>query len=262
VKSVRDSTTGTEPGRGRVPLVGVTTYYPEAHWGPWRRPAALVPSGYFELVAAAGGRPLLVPPMRQAPGGPATGVAEVVAALDALVLIGGGDLDPASYGQTAHPETTGVDDARDSAEFGLLEEALAANLPVLAICRGLQVLNVHLGGTLLQDLPQLLGHRGHQPAPGAFDDIAIETVPGSTLAKIVGDRDTVRCSHHQAIDRLGTGLRVSAYAAGLGGTTPRMVEAVELDGAQFVLGVQWHPEESGDGRLFEALVAASGTSAR
>lgn len=241
-----------------LPLVGVTTYHAEASWGPWRRPAALVPSSYFELVAAAGGRPVLLPPCRSSPGGPSAGAAEVAASLDALVLIGGGDLDPTSYGAPAHPQVAGVTAGRDLSEAALLAAALGADLPVLAICRGLQILNVHLGGTLLQHLPDVLGHRGHQPAAGQFADVVVETVAGTVTAAVIGEKETVRCSHHQGIDRLGQGLVVSARSVEAGaGDGEGVVEAAELRGRRFVVGVQWHPEESGDVRLFDALVAAT-----
>ena len=244
----------------RTPLVGVTTYAAEAAWGPWHRPAAVLPAPYFELVAAAGARPLLLPPARQAAGGPGAGAAAVIDALDALVLVGGGDLAPVRYGGPAHPELAGVDSVRDASEVALLAAALERDLPVLAICRGLQLLNVHLGGSLVAHLPEVVGHRGHQPAPGRFDDVDIVTVPGTRTAAALGEKDTGRCSHHQAGARLGSGLVVSARsveaAAGPGGGPAGVVEAVELAGARFVVGVQWHPEESGDRRLFDALLAA------
>jgi gamma-glutamyl-gamma-aminobutyrate hydrolase PuuD len=242
-----------------APLVGVTTYYAEASWGPWHCPAFVVPAPYVELVAAAGGRTLLIPPVRSSLAGPGVGALEAIDALDALVVVGGGDIDPESYGEPAHSQLGGVDGARDQSELALVAAALDAELPVLAICRGLQVLNVHLGGTLVQHVPDMVGHTGHQPAAGAFGDIDIVTVPGTALATIMGETDTVRCSHHQAIGELGKGLVVSARSVERSGPvgTDGIIEAVELDGAPFVLGVQWHPEESGDRRLFDALMSAS-----
>ncbi len=236
-----------------TPLVGVTTYYAEAAWGPWRRPAAVVPAPYFELVAEAGGRPLLLAPQRLAPGGPGAGARAVLEVLDALVRVGGGDLDPAAYGGVEDRELGGVDPVRDESERALLACALDRDLPVLAICRGLQLLNVHLGGSLLAHLPDLVGHRGHQPAPGEFADVDVVTVPGTRTAAIVGDKDTVRCSHHQAIDRLAPGLVVAARSVEPA-EAEGVIEAVELARAHFVVAVQWHPEESGDRRLFDALV--------
>jgi gamma-glutamyl-gamma-aminobutyrate hydrolase PuuD len=242
--------TGPVPG---VALVGVTTYSARAAWGPWDRPAAVVPATYVEMVAAVGARPVLLPPFGSSAAGTAAGAPTVVDVLDALVLVGGGDVDPAAFGRSSHPETTGVDALRDASELALLAAALHADLPILAICRGHQLLNVHLGGTLHQHVPEVVGHGDHQPGPGQFSDIDIRTVPGTRTAAIFGERLTVPCSHHQAIDRLGNGLVATAYAR----QDPALVEAVELDGHRFVLGVQWHPEEAGDTRPVAALVDAA-----
>lgn len=238
------------------PLVGVTTYDVSARFAVWSQPACLVPASYLEVVAAGGGLPLLLPP-RPVPSGRPLGevagaAAEAMAALDALVIIGGGDLDPGSYRQAAHPSTDGVDQRRDSWEEAVLARALDRRIPVLAVCRGLQVLNVHLGGTLHQHLPDLVGHVAHCPAPGRFGEVAITTVAGTWAERVMGPRATVSCSHHQAVDRLGRGLVVSARAA----DDPVIVEAVELRDHPFAVGVQWHPEEPGDERLFAALVGA------
>lgn len=241
------------PG-GRIPLVGLTTYAGDASWGPWHRPAAVLHASYVALVARAGCRPLLVPPCADDGQGGAAGAAEVVAALDALVLVGGNDLHPGAYGASPHPTVTGVDPVRDRAEMALLQAALDADLPVLAVCRGLQVLNVTLGGTLVQHLPDTAGHHGHQPALGEFADVDVRTLPGSAVAAIMGPGATVRCSHHQAVDRLGAGLVVAAWSLE---QDPRVIEAIELPGHRFVVGVQWHPEEAADRRLFDALVAAA-----
>jgi gamma-glutamyl-gamma-aminobutyrate hydrolase PuuD len=242
-----------------VPLVGVTTYYAEASWGAWRRPAAVLSADYFELVARSGCRPVLLPPCREDGAGGARGAAEVVAALDGLVLVGGGDLDPATYGGAGHAEVAGVDPVRDGSERALLAAALDADLPVLAICRGLQVLNVELGGTLMPHVPDVTGNDDHRPGPGAFSEVEVVTIEGTAVAAMVGPRSTVCCSHHQAIDRLGGGLVVSARSVERpgSGTPDGLVEAGELPGRRFVVGLQWHPEESGDPRPFEALAAAA-----
>jgi len=240
--------------------VGVTTYVTDARWGAWHRSASLVPSTYDELVAEAGACPLLLP----AVGGPERvrrqDAAEVVGVLDALVLIGGGDVDPRAYGQSSHPEVSAVNAVRDQWELALLEAALDAGRPVLAICRGMQILNVHLGGTLVQHLPDVVGHTGHRSAAGAFDDVEIRTVPGTRVAAAMREQDIVRCSHHQAVDQLGAGLVVAArsveQAGETSGTGFGIVEAVEVPGPGFVVGVQWHPEEAADRRLFDALVDA------
>jgi putative glutamine amidotransferase len=233
----------------RVPIVGVTTYRQQASWGPWDRLAAVLPVSYVDTVAAAGGIPVLLPPFERALG--ENEASDVVGALDALVLVGGGDIDPGLYGQQPHPATTGVDPGRDASELGLLGAALSADVPVLAICRGMQLLNVYLEGTLAQHVPDVVGHDGHQPARGCFADVEVTTEAGSVVAKIMGERATVRCSHHQAIDALGRRLVVTARAV------DGLVEAVEVPGARFVVGVQWHPEEDRDERLFRALLDAT-----
>jgi putative glutamine amidotransferase len=234
-----------------IPLIGVTTYVAKAAWGAWERRAAVLPQSYYELVAAAGGRPLLLPPLRTAAEGPGFGAAEVIAALDGLVLTGGGDVDPAAYGQTASAAVAGVNPLRDGSERALLAAALEADLPVLAICRGCQILNVELGGSLHQHLPDVVGHDGHRVAPSVFGEMKVTTTPSSQTASIFGAGATVLCSHHQSIADLGSGLVPTAHAA------DGVIEAVELTGARFVLGVQWHPEEGSDGRPFAALVAAA-----
>jgi gamma-glutamyl-gamma-aminobutyrate hydrolase PuuD len=230
-------------------LVGVTTYRQQAAWGPWDRLAEVLPASYAECVADAGGRPVLLPPC-DGPGAGDDSAPGVVDALDALVLVGGGDLDPARYGQAPHAATGAIDPGRDANELALLDAALRQDVPVLAICRGMQVLNVLLEGTLVQHLPDVVGHLGHQPDRGCFGPTEVTTEPGSILAKVVGESGTVSCSHHQAVDRVGTGLSVVARASD--GT----VEALELPSRRFVVGVQWHPEEDRDLRLFEALVGA------
>jgi putative glutamine amidotransferase len=234
-----------------VPLIGISTYVAEASWSSWQRTAAVLPESYYELVASAGGRPMLLPPPRSAAEGPGFGAAEVVAALDGLVLTGGGDVDPSAYGETADPAVAGVNPVRDGSEMALLAAALQADLPVLAICRGCQVLNVELGGTLHQHLPDVIGSDTHREAPLVFGPVDLVTEPDSLAAQVFGATPTVLCSHHQSIDRLGGGLVSTARAA------DGVIEAVELPGARFVLGVQWHPEEGGDVRPFQALVAAA-----
>ncbi len=234
-----------------TPLIGLSTYVADARWATWERRAAVLPQAYFELVAAAGGRPLLLPPPSTGPGGPEAGADEVVAVLDGLVLTGGGDVDPLAYGADPAPEVGGVDPTRDASERALLEAALRVDLPVLAICRGCQVLNVELGGTLHQHLPDVVGHLDHRSAPFVFGDVEVETVPGTIAAAVFGTTPTVLCSHHQAIRALGRGLVQTAS------THDGVIEAIELPSARFVLGVQWHPEEQMDQRPFDALVHAA-----
>ena len=223
------------------PIVGITSYAEDARWGVWEGPAALVPIAYVRAVERAGGRALLVPPS-------ADGVEETLAALDGLVLSGGADLDPASYGSEPHPETNGVRPQRDLAELELLEGALARDMPVLAVCRGSQILNVARGGDLVQHLPEVVGHEGHKEVPGVFADHDVDVLPESKLRDVIGERAQVKSHHHQGYGRLGEGLREAARAED--GT----LEAIEDPSRRFALGVLWHPEEGEDTRLFAALV--------
>lgn len=220
------------------PLIGISTYVETARWGVWDTPAALIPRAYVDCVVAAGGIPVLLPSVGAD--------ASALSALDGLVLAGGADVDPTRYGQEPH-ETAKVRPERDGFEFALLRAALQAGTPVLAVCRGMQVLNVELGGTLIQHLPEHVG-TGHQPAPAVFGANTVTLAEGSRTAKVLGTETKVHCYHHQAVDRLGSGLLATGWAPD--GT----VEAVELPDA-FVLGVQWHPEQDSDDlRLFAALV--------
>jgi putative glutamine amidotransferase len=234
-----------------IPLIGISTYVADAAWGAWVRPAAVLPESYYELVAAAGGRPVLLPPLRTAAAGPGFGATDVIDSLDGLVLTGGGDVDPAAYGEAADPEVAGVNPVRDDSERALLAAALKVDLPVLAVCRGCQILNVELGGTLHQHLPDVVGNDQHRRAPLVFGEVGVTTAPGTQTSAVFGSTTTVLCSHHQSIDRLGAGLVATAHA------DDGVIEAVELPGSLFVLGVQWHPEEGADPRPFTALVAAA-----
>jgi gamma-glutamyl-gamma-aminobutyrate hydrolase PuuD len=222
--------------------VGITTYLVAARFGSWDVESALVPAEYVRAVERAGGRALLVPPSRD-------GVGEILDALDCLVLSGGSDLDPALYGHDPHAETRDVVRERDDAELALLRAALDRDMPVLAICRGSQVLNVLHGGDLVQHLPDTLGHDGHRPTPGVFAEHEVAVEEGTLLHELVGGRAEVKSHHHQGFGRVGDGLRVAARA------DDGSPEAVEAVGRRFAVGVLWHPEAGGDGRLFEALVA-------
>ena len=227
------------------PVIGITSYAPgEVRLGVWTFPAALLPMVYVQAVERAGGRPLVIPPSDD-------GIDETLDAVDGLVFSGGEDLDPASYGAEPHPETKGVHTARDRFELGLLTAALERDVPVLAICRGSQVLNVARGGDLVQHLPEVVGHDRHRHTPGVFADHDVELAPESRLASVLGDRAPVKSHHHQGYGRLGEGLREAAWADD--GT----VEAAELDRARFVVGVQGHPEVGDDARLFAGLIEAA-----
>jgi len=223
------------------PVVGITTYVTPASWGVWKLETALVPADYVRAVERVGGRPLLVPPSLE-------GIEETLDAVDGLVFSGGSDLDPELYGQDAHPETSGIVRERDGAELALLKAALERDLPVLAICRGSQVLNVALGGDLVQHLPDVVGTERHKEVPGVFADHEVSVDPGSKLGGLVGERVPVKSHHHQGFGRIGEGLRVTAHDED--GT----VEALEDPSRRFALGVLWHPEAGEDARLFRALV--------
>jgi putative glutamine amidotransferase len=230
------------------PLIGITTYREQARWGFWDVPAVLLPASYADAVAEAGGEPVLLP----------TGAvsAEAIGRLDGLVLAGGADIDPARYGEDAGPHTLSTRPERDASEIALLQAALARDLPLLAVCRGMQLLNVLLGGTLLQHLPDVPGTEPHQLGLGLFAERTVRTAEGSAVGRILGPVTTVDCHHHQALDRIAAGVSVSAWA------DDGLVEAVELPDRRFCLGVQWHPEAGDDRRLFAALVAAAGARAR
>ncbi len=205
-----------------APIVGVTTYRQQASWGPWDRLATVLPASYVDTVAAAGGRPVLLPPSE---GGGTTRPPPRASSrpLTRSVLVGGGDIDPARYGQVAHAATSGVDPGRDASELALLRAALGADLPVLAICRGMQLLNVDLGGTLVQHVPDVVGHDGHQPARGCFADVEVVTEAGSMVAKIVGEtghRSLLAPPGHRPVGRGTGGDGPVGRRAGRGGRAP------------------------------------------
>nr|WP_306933752.1 gamma-glutamyl-gamma-aminobutyrate hydrolase family protein [Streptomyces luteogriseus] len=221
-------------------MIGVSTYLESgARWGVWELEAALLPVGYPRLVQRAGGLAAMLPPddTRYA--------ADAVARLDGLVIAGGPDVEPVRYGAEREPRTGPPAPERDAWELALIEAALSAGVPLLGICRGMQLLNVALGGTLVQHID------GHAEVMGVFGGHAVKPVPGSLYAGVVPEETYVPTYHHQAVDRLGEGLVPSAYAAD--GT----VEAVELPSADWVLGVQWHPEMGEDVRVMRALVEAA-----
>jgi putative glutamine amidotransferase len=232
-----------------APLIGISAYCEQARWGVWEAQAMVLPRRYADRVSAAGGIPVLLPPV--------PGIEDALGRLDGLVLSGGGDIDPARYRAEPAPETTSVREERDTAEFALLAAAMTRQLPVLGICRGLQVINVARGGSLHQHLPDVVGHDGHAPVPGSFGAHAVRVAPGSRLAGVLGRDEvdppiTTPTHHHQAIDQLGDGLTPTAWAED--GT----IEAFEVDGdGSFLMAVQWHPEAGDDLSLFRALVSAA-----
>jgi gamma-glutamyl-gamma-aminobutyrate hydrolase PuuD len=231
------------------PIIGITCYVERAAWGVWEAPAALLPLTYVRAVEAAGGRPVLVPPTED-------GVPETLAALDGLVLAGGSDIDPARYGATPHPETIGLRPDRDASEMALAAAALEEDLPLLGVCRGMQVLNVVRGGGLAQHLDDHVDGSMHRHAPGSFARHDVELAEGSLLCRVLGDRTSVHSYHHQAPSTLGRGLNKVAWAED--GT----VEGIEDPGRDFAVGILWHPEQGDDRKLFEALVERAGAHAR
>jgi len=226
-----------------APVIGITSYVEQVRWGVWDVPAAVLPFRYVERVEAAGGRAVVLPP---------TAVAEdaVLDRLDGVVFAGGADLDPESYGEEAHVETTGLRPERDAAELPLMRSALDRDLPTLGICRGMQLLSVVCGGSLVQHLPEVVGHERHRPAPGVYGLHDVRLAPGSRVHAILGDNVSVPSYHHQGVASAGS-LEVTGWADD---ETP---EAVEHPDKQFVVGVLWHPEAGDDLRLFSALVEAA-----
>lgn len=239
-------------GDGDRPLIGISAYCEHARWGVWEAPAMLLPRRYADRMAQAGAIPVLLPPV--------PGIEGALDRLDGLVLSGGADIDPARYGAEPAPQTGTPRCERDAAELALFSRAMSLDLPVLGICRGLQLINVARGGSLHQDLPSLVGHDEHSPAAGAYGSHEVTVAPGSRLAEILGLDGQgeqlpvmVPTHHHQAADALGDGLLATAWTAD--GT----VEALELDPRErrFVVAVQWHPEAGDDLSLFRALAAAA-----
>jgi gamma-glutamyl-gamma-aminobutyrate hydrolase PuuD len=230
------------------PLIGITSHLEPARWGDWVREAVVSPAGYTRAVYQAGGIPVVLPPI---PGD----CADLVRGLSGLILSAGGDVDPELYGEHAGARTADPDSRRDRFELAIIRAAVGARLPFLAICRGIQVLNVALGGSLIQHLPDQIGHDLHAPGPGDPASHGVRISGDSKLGGILGTTATVSGSHHQAVHRLGTGLAAVAWAA------DQVVEAVELQGHPFGIGVQWRPEDGQDRRLFEALARAAAQEA-
>ncbi|HET9656085.1 MAG TPA: gamma-glutamyl-gamma-aminobutyrate hydrolase family protein [Kineosporiaceae bacterium] len=230
----------------RPPVIGLTAYAVPAAWGVWQADAVLLPRSYVDAVLRAGGLPVLLPPL------PGT-IEQLLPRLDGLLLAGGPDVDPARYGEQPGPHTQLPSVERDDAELRLLAGAVDGGLPVLGICRGMQLLNVARGGNLVQHLPDLVGGEGHAPAPGVFGGHQVTVKGGTRLAQLLGrtEVDCVPSYHHQSLDRLGSGLTATAWSAD--GT----VEAVEDPDLPFCVAVQWHPEAGEDPSLFEALVGAA-----
>jgi gamma-glutamyl-gamma-aminobutyrate hydrolase PuuD len=229
------------------PRIGATTYREPAKWGVWDEPADLLPMTYAQAVEAAGGLPVLLPPCSPELA------ADAIDGVHGLLLAGGADVAPERYGAPRDDQTGPPRIDRDDWELALVRTALARDVPVLAICRGMQVLNVALGGDLIQHLPDEVGTDLHCPAVGRHGSHAVDVAAGSRLAAIVGPRADIATYHHQAVRTLGAGLSPTAWAG------DGVVEAVELAGRTWVQGVQWHPEAHDGHALFAAFVAACRT---
>ena len=228
------------------PIIGICAALERVKWGPWNAVVAMTPHSYVRAVQAAGGLAILLPPDDAAAEDPDV----LLDRLDALILAGGIDLDPATYGARPHAQVGPTAPERDRFELALAHRALERDLPLLAICRGMQMLNVARGGTLVQHVPDVVGHEEHRHTPGQFADHDVELEPGSLAARAAGaERLAVKSHHHQGVDELGEGLEVTAWSVGDG-----LAEAVEDRQQRFALGVLWHPEEDESSRMIAALV--------
>ena len=238
------------------PVIGICAALERARWSVWDEEAVLLPRSYLTAVERTGGLAVMLPPDRAEGEDPS----QLLDLIDGLVLAGGTDIDPAFYGQEAHANTTDTVPERDAFEIALARAAIERDMPLLGICRGMQLLNVACGGTLLQHLPERFGHHEHRRVVGSFDgaDHDVELRDGTLAMRVVGERrHATKSHHHQGIDRLGEGLEVSGVSAMDG-----LPEAIELTGARFVLGVQWHPEADETSSVVGALVAAAEEAAR
>ncbi len=238
----------TDPSaeRGSRPIIGVTTYRQEASWGTWRQVAAdLLPSDYARAVERAGGIPVLVPPLADREAARA-----VLARLDGLLIAGGADVNPARYGQEPDPHVVRWYDDRDASELWLLAEADVLRLPVLGICRGMQLMAVAAGGSLVQHLPDVVGHDTHTGGEGSYAPIPVTIEQGHRISRLLGDGVTSASHHHQAVSEHPGFVATARDADGV-------LQAMEAEGDRFEVGVQWHPETTDDVRVIEGLVEAA-----
>jgi putative glutamine amidotransferase len=233
------------------PAIAISTSFTHASYGVWNQYTALLPKAYITAVDRAGGLALLAPPQPELISDPD----QLLDRVDGLILAGGNDVDPASYGAEPHPETMGTTPERDEFEIALARRAVELDMPLLGVCRGMQVLNIAFGGTLIQHLPDTVGHEDHRRVPGNFDhaDHDVRLVPDSLAAAAAGELlHTTKSHHHQGLDELGSGLIVTGTSV-----LDDLPEALELPDNRFVLGVQWHPEADERSQVIGALVQAA-----
>jgi putative glutamine amidotransferase len=231
------------------PRIGICAALERARWSVWDQRAALLPLGYLRAIQEADGLAIMIPPDPRL----ITEPDEVLDLLDGLVLAGGADIDPATYGADPHPETKGTVPERDEVELALARRAVERDMPVLGICRGMQLMNVALGGTLRQHVPDDVGHHDHRRVPGSFDgsDHDVRLVAGSLAARTAGEEThATKSHHHQSVAEIGDGLEVSGWS-----TLDELPEAIEAPEHRFVLGVQWHPEADEHSRVIREFVA-------
>jgi putative glutamine amidotransferase len=239
----------------RRPVIGICSALERARWSVWDQEALLLARNYATEVQRAEGLPILLAPDPELIDRPS----EALRLIDGLMLAGGADIDPSAYGHDRHVETVETVPDRDAFEIALAGAAIARDIPVLGICRGMQLINVALGGTLVQDLPGHVGHGDHRKVLGSFDgaDHTVILREGSLASEVVGEaRHATKSHHHQGVDRLGEGLQVSATSA-----LDDLAEAIERPNRRFVLGVQWHPEADASSPVIGAFVRAAGAGA-
>jgi putative glutamine amidotransferase len=235
----------------RRPIIAICAALEPARWGVWEQTAALTPISYIEAIQRAGAIAVILPPDERLVAEPE----QALKLFDGLMLAGGADIDPASYAQEPHPQTIDTVPERDAFEIALTRAAIEHDIPVLGICRGMQLINVARGGTLIQHLPEHVGHEDHRRVIGSFEGADHDVVlqQGSLAAHAAGElAHATKSHHHQGVEELGDGLLVSGFS-----TLDELAEAIELPDRRFVLGVQWHPEADPASSVIAAFVAAS-----
>ena len=230
------------------PVIGICSALEHAKWSVWDQEAFLTPRGYVDAVERAGGLAILIPADAQL----ATDPDEILDMVDGVIHAGGADIDPANYGAEPHEMTKSTFPERDTFEIALARRALERDVPLLGICRGMQLMNVAAGGTLNQHVPESHGHEDHRRSPGSFDDADhdVRLEPGSLAARAAREEvHATKSHHHQGIEELGEGLRITGWA-----DLDELPEAIEAPDKRFALGVQWHPEADQLSPIIESFV--------